>query len=354
MGTFDEGIKAAEWSPDEELLAIVTGGDLLLSLTKSFEPLSEGPLRSTEFGADAPVDVGWGSEGTQFHGSLGKVAAAAAAIAREREETAAEAEMEKDGGEVRISWRGDSAWFAVTSLDKAADGRKKRVIRVFSRIAELSSTSESCPGLQSSLSWQPSGAIIASTQMRQPSGDGKEKGGLYVVFFERNGLRRYDFALREEAGSKVRGLRWNEDSTLLAVWIERAQEDVGEHYLRLSQANIRANIRPPTVQLWHRNNYNWTLKQSISPFSASLLARLNSLFWHPESTLDLYLTTTANAVESFTLTWDTFASSRPAPTDDGAVAVIDGGALRLASLSHERVADSLFRREYPSHSLPSP
>jgi hypothetical protein len=31
VGTFDAGIKAAEWSPDDELLAIVTGARVLLS-----------------------------------------------------------------------------------------------------------------------------------------------------------------------------------------------------------------------------------------------------------------------------------------------------------------------------------
>lgn len=186
-------------------------------MTKDFEPLSEGPLRSTDFGADAPVDVGWGSKSSQFHGSAGKSAAQApSSPALETLRASRE-----DDGRPRISWRGDSAWFAVSSLDSFppnAEGGKptqRRVVRVFSRVAELSSTSEPTGGLEHPLAWQPSGSIIAATQRKE------ESGGLKVVFFERNGLRRYEFDLREGAGAKVRELQWNADSSLLAVWVER-------------------------------------------------------------------------------------------------------------------------------------
>jgi elongator complex protein 1 len=48
---------------------------------------------------------------------------------------------------------------------------------------------------------------------------------------ERNGLRHGGFELREEMvnwrDGKVRGLRWNSDSEILAIWISRDGEDVG-------------------------------------------------------------------------------------------------------------------------------
>lgn len=204
-----------------------TGDDLLLSLTKDFEVLSEGPLRSTEFGADAPVNVGWGSKTSQFHGSLGKEAARAAAPTPTPETS----RRSEDDGRPRIEWRGDSAWFAVSSLDGAEEGGKRRVVRVFSRIAELSSTSEPTPGLEHPLAWQPSGSIIAATATTPSGKDGKGPVQQQVVFFERNGLRRYEFALREEGegAARVRELAWNADSSLLAVWVEReAGRHVGE------------------------------------------------------------------------------------------------------------------------------
>lgn len=119
----------------------------------------------------------------------------------------------------------------MTSLDPLPGKdtvEKRRIVRVFSRVAVLSSTSEPTVGLEHSLSWQPSGSIIASTQKVMDEA-GKVKSH-HVVFFERNGLRRYEFALRESASDKsiVRALDWNSDSTLLAVWIERESESVGK------------------------------------------------------------------------------------------------------------------------------
>lgn len=225
VGTFDEGIKASCWSPDEELLAIVTGSNQLLSMTKSFEPLSELPLQTKDFGINAPVNLGWGEKSTQFHGSVGKEAAkAGGSVSTSSEITEEDLKLkEDDDGKVRISWRGDSAWFSVSSLEKIESDPEKRVrtIRIFSRVAELSSTAERTINLRGSLSWQPSGSIIASTQ--------KFVGGERVVFFERNGLRRYDFELREggRVSSRVRELSWNADSTILGVWVERSESDGG-------------------------------------------------------------------------------------------------------------------------------
>lgn len=175
--------------------------------------------------ADAPVNVGWGDKSTQFRGSVGKSAASTSTPTSTTPQSSPD-----DDGLPRISWRGDSAFFAVSSLDplSAQDEAKRRILRVFSRVAALSSTSEPTSGLEHGLSWQPSGSIIASTQ-KVVKVDGTVDSH-HVVFFERNGLRRYDFALREPAGSKsvVRELSWNSDSSLLAVWIERTGE-MGGH-----------------------------------------------------------------------------------------------------------------------------
>ena len=49
---------------------------------------------------------------------------------------------------------------------------------------------------------------------------------------ERNGLRHGGFALREGTETwdegRVRGMSWNADSEILAIWIERPDHDVGE------------------------------------------------------------------------------------------------------------------------------
>jgi elongator complex protein 1 len=134
---------------------------------------------------------------------------------------------------IRISWRGDGAFFVVSALFAGPAGSaSQRRLRFYSREAVLQSTSEPTPGLEGSLAWQPSGSIIASSA----------NNGRQIVFFERNGLRRYEFDLKEERPEwqcTIRQLAWNSDSTILAVWVERHHEDG-------SSSNI--------VQLWRRNN----------------------------------------------------------------------------------------------------
>ncbi|GAA6031547.1 hypothetical protein JCM8097_006514 [Rhodosporidiobolus ruineniae] len=328
VGTFDTGIKAASWSPDDELLAIVTGDNQLLLLTRTFDPLSESPLHTSSFGVHAPVSVGWGRKSTQFHGSLGKTAAAAAARADPMDVDWIESPL--DDGRTRIVWRGDSSWFAVSSVEvapprsSAPDGPDRRVrrVRIYARSGEHSSTSEPVPGLEGQLAWMPSGEILAAVQRRvlppplDAAEGAQEKVELHVVFFERNGLRRYDFPLRENAGDvsagrvRVKELGWNAGSDVLAVWIERKGEG-------------------DVVQLYHRSNYHWCLKQSLSA-SLAPSSRLTSpgFSWHPESPLSLSLLT-PSGISSFSLAWDTFASTRRAPEDDGTVAVVDGAGLKL-------------------------
>lgn len=103
------------------------------------------------------------------------------------------------------------------------------------------------------------------------------------------------------------------------------------------------------MQLWHRNNYYWYLKQEIVPRLSEQAAR-TGLLWHPEKALELYLATTsayifpsklssslttvcAGGIESYSISWDTFTSTRPPPDDDGTVAVVDGCAFLLLSQS---------------------
>ncbi|KAK4705712.1 elongator complex protein 1, partial [Phenoliferia sp. Uapishka_3] len=280
VGAVDAGIKAAVWSPDEELLALVTGDDKLVVMTKDYEVLSEGPLHSTDFGEDAPVTVGWGEKSTQFHGSVGKSAATAPTTSPP---TSFPSPSPSDDQLPRISWRGDSAFFTVSSTEHVPSisssssntaASPRRTLRIFSRVGVLSSTGEPTLGLEGVLAWQPSGSIIAASQKTLGAKEGEE-GSHQIIFFERNGLRRYEFALREEergkTGSVVKELAWNSESTLLAVWLERAEGHV--------------------VQIWHRNNYHWYLKQEISP-RLSGGGNVTSVVWHPENGLDLYLTTT--------------------------------------------------------------
>ncbi|KAG6878005.1 hypothetical protein C0993_000965 [Termitomyces sp. T159_Od127] len=326
-GTVERGISAAAWSPDESLLVVVTGTpaisvnrpdpshpgeDKLVLMTATFDVLAETPLHALGFGQDAPINVGWGSKQTQFHGSLGKAAAHAPTHTR------AGASPDDDRAP-RISWRGDAAFFAVSALSPAvsadADTARRRVLRVYDRDGALQSTSEAVPGLEHALAWRPAGNLLAATQRFGFEGAGAGPEARHdVVFFERNGLRHGEFAIRAAElrgagrwGYRVKELSWSSDSGVLAVWVERDEGDV--------------------VQLWTMGNYYWYLKQEIEAPAAD--GRFTSVSWHPEQALHILLTT-KTAVIQRSYAWDTFAapSSEP-PHDTGAVAVFDGTQIKL-------------------------
>ncbi len=192
VGTIEQGIAAATWSPDDELLVIVTSetpeassssgrreGEKVLLMTRDFEVLSEASLRTDSFGEDEAVDVGWGSKATQFHGSEGKAAAAsaaaAAAAAKESKADIRGPRLPDDDGLPRISWRGDGAFFAISSLepfqkDPQTPPTWHRIIRIYARTGALSATSDpSVRGISQTLAFRPIGNLIASTQRFGPS-----------------------------------------------------------------------------------------------------------------------------------------------------------------------------------------
>lgn len=50
MGSFESGILAASWSPDDAYLILVNGDGQLLQMTRDFDVLYEAPLSTTDFG----------------------------------------------------------------------------------------------------------------------------------------------------------------------------------------------------------------------------------------------------------------------------------------------------------------
>lgn len=185
--------------------------------------------------------MGWGSKQTQFHGSLGKAAASSEVP------TTGQGGIDKpspdDDKRPRVSWRGDGAFFVVSSLDPhgSDSNHALRRLRFYSSNppAHLS-TSEITPGLEGVLAWRPSGGLIASAQRFGYEGGGIGRPGRHdVVFFERCGLRRGEFGIRDSVvstgasgtnsawGYKVKELLWNTDSTILALWIQREAGDCG-------------------------------------------------------------------------------------------------------------------------------
>lgn len=67
------------------------------ALVQEFDVLHEEPIDSADFGADTPINVGWGKRETQFHGKAGKPSTQAPAPV---------ADVPFDDGCARVSWRG--------------------------------------------------------------------------------------------------------------------------------------------------------------------------------------------------------------------------------------------------------
>lgn len=256
VGSIDAGVTAAKWSPDEELLAITTKADTVVFMSRSFEGVTDVVMTSEDLKASNHVSVGWGKKETQFKGKGAKAL---------RDPTMPEKIDEGilsscDDGRVSISWRGDGAYVAISSIQ---DG-SRRLIRVYSREGELDSVSEPVDGLEGALSWRPAGNLIASIQRLTDRID--------VVFFERNGLRHGEFPLRldEENVNKESHitLAWNSDSSVLAVVLSNS------------------------VQLWTMGNYHWYLKQEIQfgkEAENGVFLMPSPLVWHSEKALQLVL-----------------------------------------------------------------
>ncbi|KAK7115940.1 elongator complex protein 1-like [Littorina saxatilis] len=308
MGSVDSGLTAMQWSPDQELLVLTTGAETLLLMTREFDPITEIPMHSTDFGEEEFVSVGWGKKETQFHGSEGKQAA------RTQKENA-EGVVAWDDRRPRIRWRGDGQYFAVSTINRKTSAR---YIRVWSREGVLQSTSEPMNGLEQALFWKPSGALIASTQ-RKPNKHN-------VVFFEKNGLQHGEFTLASGKDNfKVQEVLWNLDSTILAVWCQQLPPDPN-----VAETESDASKPSSYVQLWTSSNYYWSLKQTLT--FGSHQGDISALTWDPEQAGHLHLVTSKGHYFRYTWTWTTNHSLGQTSSDPANVFVIDGSNLKVTPM----------------------
>jgi len=296
VGSVDDGITAAAWSPEEELVAISTRANTLIFMTRDFESVANVPLSPEDVKVSDHVSVGWGKKETQFHGKRAKAL---------RDPTVPERVDEGllstyDHGETSLSWRGDGQYVALNATE-TIDEQSRRMIRVYTREGQLDSVSEPVDGLEGTLSWRPAGNLIAGIQRLSDRID--------VVFLERNGLRHGQFTLRlskedMQSWASAINVYWNVDSTVLAVCFK------------------------DRIQLWTMGNYHYYLKQEI------LLPECNDpvrMSWHPEKALHL-VAQSSNTTKVLNYIFTVSSGSLIPPNDLGLVAVVDGRVLKLTPL----------------------
>ncbi|KAI0542126.1 IKI3 family-domain-containing protein [Xylaria digitata] len=287
MGSIDEGITAASWSPDEELLAITTKAKTVVFMSRTFDGITDMTMTVEDLKASKHVSVGWGKKETQFQGRGAKAL---------RDPTIPEKVDQgilspNDDGTTSISWRGDGAYVAISAVEEGV----RRVIRVYSRDGVLDSASEPVDHMDSALSWRPVVNLMASIQHLEDR--------VNVIFFERNGLRHGQFSLRSPEGKTLTKdkihLSWNADSTVLAVTLD------------------------DRIQLWTIGNYHWYLKQEI--FTEN---QPQKIVWHPEKSLRFGAAVSGKLIQAEYIFEVAHGSLTP-PYDYGAVAVIDGQTLKV-------------------------
>lgn len=265
VGTLQGGLRAMALSPDGEVVALSTGKGRILLMTTDWEVLAE-------------VDIE-----QETSGISGK------------DKAIFDSESETEVGAVQISWRGDARFFTTISHSD-----KNYRIRIWEReAAVLHSCAEGNLAFFGTLSWRPSGSVIASAYH---DGEKGVIGSPKIVLYERNGLKRGEFELIAPKNAKVMDLLWNSDSELLGVLIRYKDWDA--------------------VQVWYRCNYHWYLKCEWR-FEPEDCVRFQ---WHLEKPLQLLCWTVKGIFRTLNLVWETSVRSQCTST------VIDGPDLRLTPL----------------------
>ena len=294
VGSVACGLECAVWSPDQEILVLVSKEGKVIMLSKNCDPISEFSLLTGDFGEASPVVLGWGKRETQFKGKAGKFADLEGKDGQESVGI-----LPNDDRRVIVSWRGDGQFFAVSFIHES---KCVREVKIFTRECLLHATSESVAGLGQSLSWKPSVNLITSNRTSH-----KEE----IVFFEKNGLRYGEFTLPYPVGEyAVREVAWNYNSSILLVLL----------------APLARNTNT-LLQLWTCSNAHWYLKQEIS-FSA--VNTPTFVQWNAIQTNTLHILTQSGSFLTYELMSVAAQSSEISSENDNWLAVIDGSHLLLS------------------------
>jgi elongator complex protein 1 len=322
VGSIDTGLNAASWSSDEETLVLVTNSETVLLLSRQFDSIAEVKLTEEDAKLSNHVDVGWGSEETQFKGKGAK---------QQERELFKNLDLERDLSKrdptmplyvdrgdlyahddqrVEISWRSDCDYFAINSID-TINGTRRRMLRVFSKDGVLDSVSEPVDSLEGAISW---GNLITCIQRR--NNEERNIDGVNVLFFERNGLKHGEFDTRLPADAKVDKVLWNSTNEVLAI--------------------LADNV----LYIWTTKNYHWYLKQEVRSQD-----KINFIKWHPEKNLTL-LIGTSNQIEIVDFAYKTTRGTSIAPFDLGMNLVVDGSTANITPISIANVPPPISFRDF--------
>ncbi|EGC35070.1 hypothetical protein DICPUDRAFT_79181 [Dictyostelium purpureum] len=274
VGIVGSGITCMSWSPDYELFILATESETLIQMTKDWEILNEVSINSYLPGKEASQYNTSNSNNNITLDNKTKIPI--------------------------ISWRGDGQYFSCTSFDSATNSIQ---LRVWERSLQLHSMNEtSVAGLENQISWRPSGSLIAVSHRLEQN---KRHD---ISFFERNGLKHGEFTIRSKG--TVEAIEWSCDSEILALLLKVVGDDGSEKTV---------------VQLWHRSNYYWFLKQEINCDSSESIVHMK---WDLSAPI-LRIITSQGRYNEYRLCWDYDVSQGFSSENPSIVVMVDGNTLKM-------------------------
>ncbi|KAF5282772.1 hypothetical protein FQR65_LT02769 [Abscondita terminalis] len=215
---------AAVWNPSQDAIAVVQPDGEVGVFIVNFSDETIVPMGSSHLINVVPntiVNVGWGSENTQFRGTAGKL------VKTEPKDVPVN---NNDDLKPRISWRGNGDMFVINFWN---NGQRK--FKVFKFPCDLLYESSDIVGLQPIISWKPEGNLIASVTHTTKKCE--------ISLFEKNCLIKNVIPLDGNL-TEVIDLKWSPCGQILAVH-QRESEEI-------------------FIDLYTTKNYVWYLKQRLN------------------------------------------------------------------------------------------
>lgn len=247
IGSFENGLECGEWSPDGEILALITFADeeeqeegcdgkipILMTMNTQYEILSEIRL-----------DPCLSAEHTAEHESF------------------------NDPNAISMCWRPDSSSLAVSTMDASVNNKPLRRVRTFSTTLQLISLSKEEDGsgrdvpnlLSTPPTWAPAGCshnvgVVQSSRPLTLKSAKAKQVSMQIAFMEPNGLRHRECKIQntcveKEEREEVTGVSFNLEGDLLSVT---------SMVISLTDQSVAPYGK---VQLYHRSNYHWYLKSEL-------------------------------------------------------------------------------------------
>jgi elongator complex protein 1 len=306
VGEFENGIHAAQWSPNKEILVLITTvvdddksttTTVLLTMNSSFDVLNEAPIE-TSAAASGGISIAWNASSTMI------AVSSLVVIKGGGGDNGDEIGPESAARQIR--------WYKADTLQLQGVGRTE------------DGSGKLAPNLQDTpIAWAGSGCsnLLATVQR-------KGKKTTHVAFFEPNGLRHREFVLRngdDAAGSdhvRVTGLRWNASSDLLAVTLQGSET--------------------AKVQLWYRSNYHWYLKYE---FRYSRVSSVHVQF-HDDDPFRMYVFMPDVRWIEYKLRWETTIAA-----SSSTAYVVDGCLLNSTDFAKSFVPPPMYAQTLP---MPAP